>query len=46
MFDWVGRERVTIGDVCRRLSRAGESTRTGKAVWDRRAVWGMLRNPA
>jgi site-specific DNA recombinase len=46
MFEWVGHERATIGDVCRRLSRAGEPTRTGKAVWDRSAVWGMLRNPA
>ena len=46
MFDWVGHERVTIGEVCRRLSRAGEPTRTGKSIWDRRAVWGMLRNPA
>jgi site-specific DNA recombinase len=46
MFDWVGHERVTIGDVCRRLSRAGEPTRTGKAVWDRSVVWGLLRNPA
>ena len=46
MFDWVGHERMTIGDVCRRLSRAGEPTRTGKSVWDRSAVWGMLRNPA
>lgn len=46
MFAWVGHERVTIGDVCRRLSRAGEPTRTGKAVWDRSVVWGMRRNPA
>jgi site-specific DNA recombinase len=46
MFAWVGHERATIGDVCRRLSRAGEPTRTGKAVWDRSGVWGMLRNPA
>jgi site-specific DNA recombinase len=46
MVDWVGHERVTIGDVGRRLSRAGEPTRTGKAVWDRSAVWGRLRNPA
>jgi site-specific DNA recombinase len=38
MFDWVGHERVTIGDVCRRLSRAGEPTRTGKTVWDRSVV--------
>jgi site-specific DNA recombinase len=46
MFDGVGHERVTIGDVCRRLSRAGAPTRTGKAVWDRRAVGGRRRNPA
>ena len=45
-FAWVGHERVPLGDVCRRLSRAGEPTRTGKAGWDRRVVWGMLRNPA
>jgi site-specific DNA recombinase len=46
MFDWLGRERATIGDVCRRLSRAGVVTRTGKTVWDRSVVWGMLKNPA
>jgi site-specific DNA recombinase len=46
MFAWVGHERLTIGAVCRRLSRVGEPTRTGKAVWDRSAVWGMRRNPA
>jgi site-specific DNA recombinase len=45
-FDWVGHERVPIGDVGRRRSRAGEPTRTGEAVGDRRVVWGMLRNPA
>ncbi len=46
MFDWVGRERVSIGEVCRRLQRTGEVTRTGKTVWDRSAVWGMLKNSA
>ncbi len=46
MVEWVGHERATIGDACRRLCRAGEPTRTGKAVWDRSAVWGMLRHPA
>jgi len=46
MFEWVGHERATSGEVCRRLSRAGEPTRTGKAIWDRSAGWGMLRNPA
>jgi site-specific DNA recombinase len=46
VFDWVGRDRQTIGEVCRRLTRAGEVTRTGKTVWDRSMVWGMLQNPA
>jgi site-specific DNA recombinase len=46
IFDWVGRERLTLGEVCRRLHRAGEPTRTGKTVWDRGTVWGMLKNPA
>lgn len=41
VFAWVGRDRLTIGDVCRRLTQAGESTRTGKRVWERRAVWGL-----
>jgi site-specific DNA recombinase len=46
VFDWVGRDRLTIGEVCRRLARAGEVTRTGKTIWDRSVVWGMLKNPA
>jgi site-specific DNA recombinase len=46
VFDWIGRDRLTIGEVCRRLTQAGELTRTGKTVWDRSAVWGMLKNPA
>ena len=46
VFDWVGRERLSIGEVGRRLQRAGERTRTGKLVWDRTSVWGMLKNPA
>ncbi|MEH2101313.1 MAG: recombinase family protein [Nostoc sp.] len=46
IFDWVGRERVTIGEVCRRLNADGQLTQTGKAVWDRSTVWGMLKNPA
>jgi site-specific DNA recombinase len=46
VFDWIGRDRLTIGEVCRRLTQAGERTRSGKTVWDRSAVWGMLQNPA
>jgi len=46
VFAWVGRDRLSIGEVCRRLKQAGEPTRTGKATWDRTTVWGMLKNPA
>jgi site-specific DNA recombinase len=46
VFDWVGRERLSIGEVSRRLRQAGERTRTGKTVWDRSTVWAMLKNPA
>jgi site-specific DNA recombinase len=45
IFDWIGGERLTIGEVCRRLSSAGEQTRRGNLSWDRTAVWGMLKNP-
>jgi site-specific DNA recombinase len=46
VFDWIGRDRLTIGEICRRLTQAGERTRMGKTVWDRSAVWGMWKNPA
>ena len=46
IFHWVGVERVSIGEVCRRLGQQGRRTRTGKSYWDRSAVWGMLKNPA
>src|SRR5215471_12806886 len=46
IFAWVGGDRLTIGEVCRRLTQAGEKTRTGKTVWDRSVVWGILKNPA
>ncbi len=46
IFAWVGRDRVTIGAVCRRLTQAGERTRTGRTVWERSVVGGMRPNPA
>jgi site-specific DNA recombinase len=46
IFEWVGRERLTINQVCRRLQQAGVCTQTGKQTWDRATVWGMLKNPA
>jgi site-specific DNA recombinase len=46
IFEWVGQERCSIGEVCRRLGRDGVPTRTGKSAWDRSVVWSYLRNPA
>jgi len=46
VFEWVGRDRLSIGEVCRRLMQAGERTRTGRTVWERSVVWAMLKNPA
>jgi site-specific DNA recombinase len=46
VFAWVGRDRLSIGAVCRRLTQAGEVPRTGKTMGDRSGVWGILHNPA
>ncbi|MBL3558754.1 recombinase family protein [Marinobacter sp. JB05H06] len=46
IFHWIGVERLSIGEVVRRLNQAGIETHTGKAHWDRSVVWGMLQNPA
>jgi site-specific DNA recombinase len=46
IFEWVGQERCSIGEVCRRLQRDGVSTRTGKSAWDRSVIWSYLKNPA
>lgn len=46
VFTWIGRERATIGEACRRLQQAGEQTHTGKTTWDRTTLWGILKNPA
>jgi site-specific DNA recombinase len=46
IFTWVGSERVSLSEVCRRLQRQGTPTRTGKAAWDSGSVAYILRNPA
>jgi len=46
IFEWVGQERRSIGEVCRRLKDEGVPTRTGKSAWDRSVVWLVLKNPA
>jgi site-specific DNA recombinase len=46
MFVWIGRDRLSLNEVARRLSAQGIPTRTGKARWHPRSVWGILTNPA
>ena len=46
VFGWIGRDRLSIGEVCRRLAAQGTPSPKGKSTWDRTSVWAMLRNPA
>jgi site-specific DNA recombinase len=46
MFEWVGQERLSIGEVCRRLAREGVPSPRNKSYWDRSTVWSILKNPA
>jgi site-specific DNA recombinase len=46
VFNWVGQQRCTLNEVCRRLYQAGVHTRTGKEYWDHKTIWDMLKNPA
>jgi site-specific DNA recombinase len=46
IFEWVGRDRLSIGEVKRKLDEAGTKTRSGKTFWDRTVIWAMLKNTA
>jgi site-specific DNA recombinase len=46
VFAWVGQERLSLREVCRRLQRQGVVTRTGKPRWDTSALAHLLRNTA
>ena len=46
IFQWIGMERLSIGEVVRRLAATGTVTASGKPCWDRSVVWGILQNPA
>jgi site-specific DNA recombinase len=46
IFNWVGQQRCSIGEVCRRLQRQNVLSPKGKSYWDRTTVWGILKNPA
>ncbi len=46
IFEWIGRERMSIGQVKRKLDESGIKTKSGKSFWDRTVIWAMLKNPA
>lgn len=46
IFEWIGRERMTIYSVCRRLESQGVSSPSGSAKWSRESIRHMLKNPA
>ena len=46
IFSWIGHDRCSLSEVCRRLHDAGIPTATGKRIWSREAVWHILQNPA
>jgi site-specific DNA recombinase len=46
IFEWIGRDRLSIREVCRRLQNQGIRTATGRSRWDPSTVCGMLQNPA
>lgn len=45
-FEWVGHDRLSMGEVAWRLTTRGVPTRQGKTRWDRGTVSAMLHNPA
>ena len=46
IFGWIGVERVSIGEVSRRLKQSGITSPRGKNIWDRTTIHGILKNPA
>jgi site-specific DNA recombinase len=46
IFAWVGVERVSTGEVCRRLEAQGVATGRGMTHWNRATLLRMLKNPA
>jgi site-specific DNA recombinase len=46
IFHWVGVERLSVGEVCRRLTAERIASPRGQQRWSRSTVAGMLGNPA
>jgi len=46
IFRYYTQEGLSINAIARRLNDENIPTRSGKCLWERSTVWGMLRNPA
>jgi site-specific DNA recombinase len=46
IFSWVSHDRLSIGEVYRRLKKMNISSPKGKPYWDRSVIWVVLKNPA
>jgi len=46
IFTWVGRDRLSLREVGRRLQNQGILTATGQSWWNHSTIWGLLQNPA
>src|SRR5262249_5387229 len=46
VFTWVGQDRLSLGEVCRRLQEQGVPTATGKRRWQPGALARLLHNTA
>jgi site-specific DNA recombinase len=46
IFEWVGRDRLSLRQVCLRLQQQGISSPKGKPRWDREVIGKLLKNPA
>src|SRR3954471_4595598 len=46
IFAWIGLDRLSLREVCRRLQQAGCESRRGRARWYASTVRGMLTNTA
>ena len=46
IFAWIGQQRLSAQQVCRRLDQLRIPTRKGNAHWNPRTICGIIRNPA
>jgi site-specific DNA recombinase len=45
IFSWVAEQRLSTGEVCRRLNQMDEPSPKGKAYWERSSAHAILKNP-